>query len=217
MKRDSFIFYKSFYDSIKELNPVDQVKIYNAIFNYEFEGKEEKLTGVAKSIFTLIIPQLEANNQRYINGCRGGRPKKTEIKPKNNQKITKIKANENDNVNDNENDNVNDNDIIITTTNIYSFIEENFNRTLSPIEVEKIDEWLLLFNEDIIKYAIKIAVINNAKRFNYVNKILENWKVAGYKTLQEIKENEKTRKEVNEEKQELFDYNWLDEGDEENG
>ena len=48
---------------------------------------------------------------------------------------------------------------IITTTNIYSYIEENFNRTLSPIEVEKIDEWLLLFNEDIIKYAIKIAVI----------------------------------------------------------
>lgn len=211
MKRDSFIFYKSFYDSIKELDPVDQVKIYNAIFNYEFEGKEEKLTGVAKSIFTLIIPQLEANNQRYINGCRGGRPKKTETKPKNNQKITKVKANENVNENDNENVNVNDNDIIITTTNIYSYIEKNFNRTLSPIEVEKIDDWLLLFNEDIIKYAIQISVINNAKRFNYVNKILENWKVAGYKTLQEIKENEKTRKEVNEEKQELFDYNWLDE------
>ena len=214
MKRDSFIFYKSFYDSIKELDPADQVRIYNAIFNYEFEGKEEKLTGVAKSIFTLIIPQLEANNQRYINGCRGGRPKKTETKPKNNQKITKTKANENVNENDNENVNVNDNDIITTTTNIYSYIEENFNRTLSPIEVEKIDEWLLLLNEDIIKYAIKIAVINNAKRFNYVNKILENWKVAGYTTLQEIKENEKARKEVNEEKQELFDYNWLDEENE---
>ena len=110
MDRNSCIFYRSFYDSIKELDANIQVQLYNAIFEYQFEGKEPELTGICKSIFTLIIPQLEANNKRYTNGCKGGRPKnnqkETEIKPKNNQKETKVKPNENEN--ENENDNVND-------------------------------------------------------------------------------------------------------------
>lgn len=100
--RDSFIFYKSFYESIKELDPKDQVQIYNAIFEYEFYKIEPELSGVCKSIFTLIIPQLEANNKRYENGKKGGRPK-TKEKPNNNQKETKVKPNVNVNVNVNDN------------------------------------------------------------------------------------------------------------------
>ena len=109
MKRDSFIFYKSFYDSIKELDPKDQVQIYDAIFQYQFEGKEIELKGVCKSIFTLIIPQLEANNKRYENGKKGGRPKnqnKTELKPKQNLELTKKQPNVNVNVNENDNVNI---------------------------------------------------------------------------------------------------------------
>ena len=101
--RDSFIFYKSFYEGIKELNSDIQCEIYNAIMEYEFNQTETELSGVAKSIFTLIKPQLEANNKRYQNGCKGGRPK-TKTKPKENQTKTKPKPN------DNENDNVNVND-----------------------------------------------------------------------------------------------------------
>ena len=115
--RDSFIFYKSFYDSIKELDPQDQVQIYNAIFEYQFNCKEVELKGVCKSIFTLIIPQLEANNKRYENGKKGGRPK-TKTKPNNNLTETKTKpnVNDNDNVNVNDNENVYVNDIITTPT-----------------------------------------------------------------------------------------------------
>ena len=105
MKRDSFVFYKSFYDSIKELDPKDQVQIYDAIFEYQFEGNEKDLKGVCKSIFTLIIPQLEANNKRYINGCKGGAPKGNQNATKKQPKTTEIQPN------DNVNDNVNDNDI----------------------------------------------------------------------------------------------------------
>lgn len=111
MKRESFIFYKSFYDSIKELAPKEQAQIYNAIFEYQFENKNPELKNVCKSIFTLILPQLEANNKRYENGKRGGRPKQnqneTETKPKQNQNETENKPNDNDNVNVNEKDNDN--------------------------------------------------------------------------------------------------------------
>ena len=113
--RESFVFYKSFYESIKELDPSDQVKIYNAIFEYEFYQEEPELSGVSKSIFTLILPQLEANNKRYENGKKGGRPKnqeKTKTKPNKNQNKTKVEPNDNVNVNVNDNDNVNDNNIM---------------------------------------------------------------------------------------------------------
>ena len=90
--RDSFIFYKSFYESIKELDSDTQSKVYNAIMEYQFNKNEVNLSGVSKSIFTLIKPQLDANNTRYENGKKGGRPK-TETKPKQNQTETKVKPN----------------------------------------------------------------------------------------------------------------------------
>lgn len=119
-----------------------------------------------------------------------------------------------------------DKDIVIsktTTTNIYDFIEKNYGRTISPLEIEKIDYWLLSFDEEIIKYAIEISVFNNKKTFNYVEGILRNWKNTGYKTLQEIKDNDnKTNKNNNnlteEELQnlsEIFEYDWLNDDEEE--
>ena len=104
---------------------------------------------------------------------------------------------------------------IETTTNIYDYIESNFNRTLSPLEIQKIDEWLLLFNEEIIKYGVSIAVMNHKKTFSYVNGILKNWQGSGYTTLEEIKQEQREIKpsEKNKEIQELETYNWLEEGD----
>ena len=142
MQRESFIFYKSFYDSIKELDPKDQVQIYDAIFQYQFEGKEIELKGVCKSIFTLIIPQLEANNKRYINGLKGGAPKgnqnATKKQPKNNQKTTKKQPNENDN--ENVNENVNGNDTTITSS-IYDYLENVFGRSLYEPEYNIVEAW----------------------------------------------------------------------------
>ena len=104
---------------------------------------------------------------------------------------------------------------IETTTNIYDYIESNFNRTLSPLEIQKIDEWLLLFNEEIIKYGVSIAVMNHKKTFSYVNGILKNWQGSGYTTLEEVKQESREIKpsEKNKEIQELETYNWLEEGD----
>ena len=119
MERESFIFYASFYQAIKEIPNENQLKVYQAITNFALTGQEPTdLNGIEKAVFILVKPQIIANNKRYENGCGGGRPKKEEKKnkktngfknkkPKHNQSITKVKPNEN--VNENENDNVNDN------------------------------------------------------------------------------------------------------------
>ena len=110
--RDSFIFYRSFFESFDGLSKKDKLILFDAICNYALNDIEPQLTGVPLAMFKLLKPQLDANTRRYENGCKGGRPKKTETKPKENQEKTKPKRNDNVNVNvnDNDNDNVNDND-----------------------------------------------------------------------------------------------------------
>ena len=111
--RESMIIYRSFYDAIKELEPVHQAKVWEAIFEYGLNSHEINLDGLPSIIFKLIKPQLDANLRKYENGTKGGRPKKqkeTKVKPNNNLIETKVKANDNDNGNDNENNNDNSND-----------------------------------------------------------------------------------------------------------
>lgn len=101
-KRDSFIFYRSFYESILELPEESQKDVLLAIANYSLNFKEPELTGLSRAIFILIKPQLDANNKRFENGSKGGRPKGRN-KPNNNQNETKAEPNKNVNVNKNDN------------------------------------------------------------------------------------------------------------------
>jgi hypothetical protein len=111
--RDSTIFYRSFYEALTELPLINQGEVYNAIFEYCFNDNLLELKGLSKTIFTLIKPQLDANNKRFENGKKGGKPKPndnqtvTKPEPKANQNVTKSKPNNNVNVNNNENVNEN--------------------------------------------------------------------------------------------------------------
>lgn len=121
--RESIVFYKSFVEALKELPDEDRLRLYDAIFEFGIYGNEPELSGIDAAVFTLVRPQIEANNRKYENGTRGGRPKNqtitkpkpnnnqsiTKPKPNHNQTITKAKPNDNVNVNDNVNENGNDN------------------------------------------------------------------------------------------------------------
>jgi len=61
------VFYRSFYEAIKEL-PLDvQAKVYSAIFEYSLNFNEVVLEGLPKTIFTLIKPQLDANKDFNVS------------------------------------------------------------------------------------------------------------------------------------------------------
>lgn len=84
MDRESFIFYRSFYEAIRCMPTDVQAEIYPAICEYALFGKLPKnLSEVAKGMFTLIKPNIDVNTARFENGKkgaqygkRGGRPKK---------------------------------------------------------------------------------------------------------------------------------------------
>lgn len=107
-QKDSFVFYRSFYNAIKKLKKKDQLTIYSYICEYVFDQKTGSLEGVPAAIFDLIKPQIDANLRRYENGKKGGKPK-TKSKPRPNLDLTKTEPNVNVNVNDNVNVNVNEN------------------------------------------------------------------------------------------------------------
>ena len=110
-ERNSFIFYRSFFEAINGLKKEDQLEIYKAIAEYSLNFNEPTFKGIKLTVWTLIVPQLKANNKKFVNGCKGaehgvkgGRPK-TPRKPQENPIETP-----------NVNDNVNDNVVVLFTT-----------------------------------------------------------------------------------------------------
>ena len=118
MERESFVFYRSFRDAFRALDKDVRLRMYEAIIDYGLDLIEPHFEGIEKVLWTLIRPQLEANNKRFENGCKGGAPignqnarkqprnnrETTEKQPKNNQKQPNVNENENENVNENVND-----------------------------------------------------------------------------------------------------------------
>lgn len=100
--------------------------------------------------------------------------------------------------------------------NIYSFVEQNFGRCLSSIEIEKIKFWKDEFDDEIIKEAVSIAVMNRKCNCAYVNAILNDWKSKGLLSILEIQEEiqkfskRKESKPLTDVEKEILDYNWLE-------
>ena len=143
---------------------------------YSLYGKEtDNLKPVARSIFTLIKPQIDVNNKRFDNGCKGGRPlkKETKEKPSNNQKETKEKPNKNYNVNDNNNDNK-------ESTNV------DKKERPPKSDYERFNEWLKEHTPNVLKLQRQITeeeFLKLKKKYSYdqivdVLQSMENYKDA---------------------------------------
>lgn len=135
-KIESYVFYRSFHEAFAELDIKEYGKIMYAINEYALNQNEEKvnaLTGVLKSLWILIKPQLDANHRRREVGFKGGRPAKnnTEKKPmvfendenkkpmvifSDTEKKPNVNVNVNKNLNSNSNKNVNVNGETATNT-----------------------------------------------------------------------------------------------------
>ena len=100
---------------------------------------------------------------------------------------------------------------VTADSTIYNTIEEEFGRTLSPIEYETISGWLnAKIDEGLIKEALKEAVLNGVNNLKYIDKILYEWTKKGYKKVSDVKKKQKKQPE----EIELFSYDWLEESDE---
>lgn len=91
--RDSFIFYRSFYQSAKKLPKEDKAELFDAICSYALDGELVELSVVPEAIFTVIKPNLDANRRKWENGCKE-KKKPSEVEAIEEQEISKDEAND---------------------------------------------------------------------------------------------------------------------------
>ena len=119
--KESFVFYRSYYEAILELPEDEQLKLFKAIVELGLNDNEIKLDGVLKVLFKLIKPNIKSSIARYKasveNGRKGGNPnfKKGQRNPyypkkDNLEDNQRDNLNEDDNYNDNYNYNEDDNE-----------------------------------------------------------------------------------------------------------
>ena len=92
---------------------------------------------------------------------------------------------------------------------LFDTFEEELGRTLSPMDYEIINGWLTTTSEEIVLLALREAVYNGVSNFRYIDRIINEWNKKGIKTKEDVEKNRQDFKNKNNKKQELFDYDWL--------
>ncbi|RHH71458.1 DnaD domain protein [Vagococcus sp. AM17-17] len=107
---------------------------------------------------------------------------------------------------------------------LFNKFEQEFGRSLSPIEFETVQQWLDNDNYsiDLIELALREAILNQAYSLKYMDRILLNWERKNLTSKQAIQSDQKQRlKEIDDKN--IIDteetlpkvpmYNWLNPGD----
>lgn len=71
-ERQSFTFYRSFYEAVAQLQPEDQGEALMAICAYALDGVQRPVTGVPAAIFLLAKPNLDTGRRKAESGKFGG-------------------------------------------------------------------------------------------------------------------------------------------------
>lgn len=96
--------------------------------------------------------------------------------------------------------------------NIFEIFEKEFSRPLSPIEYEMINAWVHSgMNEELIIGALKEATFNGVKNLRYIDRIIHEWGIKGFKNMNDVNKHfENREKKQKKDGTLLFDYNWLE-------
>ena len=85
-KTNGFRWLPSYYEAIRDLPDQERLGIYDAILDFGFGNQPDELPPMEQAIFCLIKPTLETSikfeKKQRENGQKGGRPPKTQTKPK---------------------------------------------------------------------------------------------------------------------------------------
>jgi len=193
-------------------------KVSKNVLN-KFETDEED-NYYNKWLEELIIKRKQ-HSEKQKNNIKKRYENATKKLPNDYQNSTKTTTKKLPLENENENEIENINKLYVSSSlkeeNIETFIENNFSRTLSSIEYEKIIVWQEMYDMSLIIYAIKEAVYNRKMTFSYVEGILKNLHGCGYKTYSDIpkRKTQNNEQQRNKTKEEIFEYDWLNESSDE--
>ena len=176
MKRESFVFYRSWWEAIKNLPREMQGEVLTAITEYGLDGvTTESLKPITSALLAMAKPQIDKNNQRYDNGSKGGRKKASETKqePKPNQTETESKPNEDDNEYDYEKEESTSDDV-----------PKKDGLSLPPIDYNALCQH---FNERFAGILPKVTSVTEARRKAIRARIAEHGRESVIKVFDAVK------------------------------
>ena len=206
---NSMTFYKSFYEAIEKLEDRQRLKMYDAIFDFQFRGIEPDFESdpednILNIIWALILPNIKASNVKKIAGAKGAKARSANKHAKTASQNSKPKKqNENSNTSnieeeveeeveeDIEVDAEEDMSAAAAHDNVLDFYLNNINPIPTPREIELLESYETDTPEELILYAMEKAVDNKARSMGYIKSILNSWKAKGITTLAEAKEEAK--------------------------
>lgn len=71
MEREGFVFYRSFYDAIKNMEDAVCASCFRALCEYGLNGNDAVDDPIAAAILTMAKPNIDKNNKKYENGKKG--------------------------------------------------------------------------------------------------------------------------------------------------
>ena len=135
--KDSFIFYRSFFNSLEKCPTEIQLPLFKAIARYALDYTEPDFSDsphmqFAEAVWEGIKPQLDANYRKFLNGCKGAEFGKLGGAPKGNQNARKKQPQNNPKTtpNDNGNENINGKASIRTTGAVKDGLELPYSSTV---------------------------------------------------------------------------------------
>ena len=90
---------------------------------------------------------------------------------------------------------------------IFDFLQEELGRTLSSTEIEKVKEWE---DNELTRYAVKVAILNGAYTINYIDAIIYNWQKLGIKSVSQAQEETKRHRDKKISKKIDYTPEWFD-------
>ena len=175
--RDSFVFYRSFFEALNGLSDVEKGQCFSVLADYALNSIiPENMEAVVRVFFTMARPQIDANIQRHENGCKGGKFGNLGGRPRKNPEETPKKPQENPDTPPNVNDNVNDNVNIIYPPIPFPKGENNQIDIEEYIKDEKRKRFVKPTIDEIILYCKETNKQVDAERFwNFYES--KGWKV----------------------------------------
>lgn len=163
------------FEVYKDLDMISVGKLGHYIVNWEKHQNEEKMQKI---------------RAYWAEQKRQQRAKKEAEEPEEPEEPEEGQGNVQDNVSECPDTDIEvDKDIELnTTTTAARYYEQNINAAPSSSIYQKIQSELEWFDEDVITYAIDKAVSAEARNWNYIKTILDNWRQQGIKTLEQAKQ-----------------------------
>lgn len=186
---ESFVFYRSFFEAISEMDDKCKLETYNALCEYALYGKEPNLSNaIERAVFAVCKPNIDSNTSRRENGKKGGRPSKkskdTEQETigfnQENHRIQKAESNENENENENENVSVTETEkwggtpTDLGLSRVMDAFMEKINPSPSSSSLDELKGYYEKMDAECCLKAIDNALDNGKRTWSYIKGILQN-------------------------------------------